>query len=70
RQGKGRRHVRRIVNTLAPRGQPQERVLGPIGFVAQHGTGWIDGLLDALPPFERRHGVAHLGADGEGSASA
>ena len=64
-QGKGRRHVRRIVNTLAPRTQPQERVLGPIGFVAQHGTGWIDGLLDALPPFERRHVVAHLGADEE-----
>jgi bacillithiol biosynthesis cysteine-adding enzyme BshC len=70
RQGKGRRHVRRIVNTLTPRSQPQERVLGPIGFVAQHGTGWIDGLLDALPPFERRHGVAHLGVgdgDSEGA---
>ena len=30
RQGKGRRQVRRLNNTLFPRGIPQERVLGPL----------------------------------------
>lgn len=51
--GKGRRHVRRVENSLLPRGQAQERVLGALPFVARFGTGWIDELLARFDPFER-----------------
>jgi uncharacterized protein YllA (UPF0747 family) len=56
--GKGRRHVRRVENCLRPRGLPQERVLGPLPFVARFGGEWIDELLAQLDPFERRHLLA------------
>jgi len=50
--GKGRRHVRRVENSLLPRGEPQERVLGALPFVARFGAGWIETLLAHLDPFE------------------
>jgi bacillithiol synthase len=71
--GKGRRHVRRAVNSLRPRGEPQERVLGPLPFVARFGRDWIDDLYGELDPFEARHLVATFPAEpaaggGQGSA--
>lgn len=58
--GKGRRHVRRLENTLLPKGLPQERVLGPLPFVARFGSDWIDGLFEALDPFDRTHLVVRF----------
>jgi len=55
RSGKGRRHVRRVQNALAPNGQPQERVLGPLPLLARYGTTWIDELTDRIAPIETRH---------------
>ncbi len=63
--GKGRRHVRRVLNTLRPNGEPQERVLGPLPFVARFGQAWIDALHAELDPFETRHLVATLTEEGE-----
>ena len=57
-QGRGRRLVRRVSNSLRPRGEPQERVFGPLPFVARFGRGWIDELFDNLRAFERDHLVA------------
>lgn len=51
--GKGRRHVRRVENSLLPRGEAQERVLSALPFVARFGTGWIEELLARFDPFER-----------------
>jgi bacillithiol biosynthesis cysteine-adding enzyme BshC len=61
--GKGRRHVRRLVNALRPRGEPQERVLGPLPFVARFGRDWIDALFGELDPFEPRHLAAVFPAE-------
>lgn len=61
RSGKGRRHQRRVLHTLFPRERPQERVLGPLTFLARYGRGWIDELLAGLAPFEPGHLVVHLG---------
>lgn len=47
--GTGQRAQRRAVNALFPRGEPQERVLGGVSFVARHGLEWIDQLFDQLP---------------------
>ncbi len=58
RTGKGRRHERRVSNSLMPREQPQERVLGPLPFVARHGTEWIGELLEHIAPVDHRHLVA------------
>ncbi len=58
--GKGRRHLRRVENSLRPNGELQERVLGPLPFVARFGKDWIDALHDELDPFETRHLVAAL----------
>jgi bacillithiol biosynthesis cysteine-adding enzyme BshC len=52
--GRGRRSVRRVANTLLPRGEPQERVLGPLDFIARYGTGWIAELAAAIDPFDAR----------------
>ncbi|HVS18089.1 MAG TPA: bacillithiol biosynthesis cysteine-adding enzyme BshC [Planctomycetota bacterium] len=62
--GKGRRHVRRVENSLRPHGQPQERVLGTLPFVARFGTGWIETLLAHLDPFERAPLIATFSDDG------
>lgn len=64
--GKGRRHVRRVENSLLPNGQPQERVLGALPFVARFGTGWIETLLVHFDPFERAPLIATFT---EGSAA-
>lgn len=59
--GRGRRNVRRVANTLLPRGEPQERVLGPLDFVARFGTAWIDGVHTAIDPFDARTLIVELG---------
>jgi uncharacterized protein YllA (UPF0747 family) len=48
--GKGHRHARRVRSALLPLGLAQERVLGPLPFVARYGRDWIDALFDRLPP--------------------
>lgn len=60
RSGKGQRHQRRLNALLFPRGKPQERVLGAVGFLAQHGLGLIDALWDELPSISTEHLVVHL----------
>jgi bacillithiol biosynthesis cysteine-adding enzyme BshC len=64
-QGRGKRVVRRVTNTLCPRGELQERVLGPLPFLAQFGRGWIDELFEQVGPFERAHLVASWNEGGE-----
>ena len=63
RSGKGRRHERRISNLLRPRGEPQERVLGPLPFVARFGTAWLEELALEHDPFAPAHLLVHLGDD-------
>jgi bacillithiol synthase len=71
RSGKGRRHERRVSNLLVPRGEAQERVLGPLPFVARFGTGWIEELALEHDPFAPAHLLVHLGEDlAEGAADA
>lgn len=69
KSGKGRRHVRRVNNSLRPNGSPQERVLGPFATTARFGRAWIDALYEELPACSSEHVVAHLEGDTEeGSA--
>jgi len=63
RSGKGRRHERRVSNLLCPQGQAQERVLGPLPFVARFGTAWLEELLLEHEPFAPVHLLVHLGED-------
>ena len=63
RSGKGRRHERRLSNLLCPRGEAQERVLGPLPFVARFGTAWLEELLLEHDPFAPVHLLVHLGVD-------
>jgi len=63
RSGKGRRHERRAANVLMPRGLPQERVLGPLPWIARYGTEWIHELAREHDPLAMEHLVIHLGAD-------
>jgi bacillithiol biosynthesis cysteine-adding enzyme BshC len=58
--GTGRRHYRRLANGLFPNGEPQERVRGPLEFVARHGTSWIDELLAGIDPLPTEHLVVYL----------
>ena len=58
--GKGRRHLRRLANTLFPRDEPQERVLGPFSFVARWGPSWIEALFAEMPAIAPEHIVAHF----------
>ena len=53
--GHGRRHERRANYTLSPRGNPQDRALGPLPFVAKFGFDWLGGLLEELDPFAPEH---------------
>jgi bacillithiol biosynthesis cysteine-adding enzyme BshC len=69
RSGKGRRHLRRLNSWLLPREEPQERVLGPLPFVARYGFEWPRELGGALDPFSPDHLVVHLGDDVEGDES-
>ncbi len=63
RSGKGRRHERRVANLLYPRGEPQERLLGPLPFVARFGTRWLHELAFEHDPFAPAHLAVHLGED-------
>ena len=77
KSGKGRRHLRRLESTLCPGGELQERVLGPLPFVARFGEGWIAELALSMDPFaavrtkERKpsHLVVEIGDDPEGGTS-
>ncbi|MEZ6017128.1 MAG: bacillithiol biosynthesis cysteine-adding enzyme BshC [Planctomycetota bacterium] len=60
RAGKGERHVRRVNSALGPRGEPQERVLGPFQFLARFGDAFVEALWEELPPFATEHLVVHL----------
>lgn len=60
RSGKGRRHERRVNNLLFPRQSPQERVLGPFGFVARFGDEWVHELCREIEPLAPEHLVVHL----------
>lgn len=61
RAGRGKRLVRRVTNSLAPRGELQERVLCLPPFVARFGRAWIDELFEAMAPLESGHLVVRLG---------
>jgi bacillithiol biosynthesis cysteine-adding enzyme BshC len=63
RSGKGRRHERRVSNLLCPRNEPQERVLGPLPFVARFGSAWLEELALEHDPFAPVHLLVHLGED-------
>jgi bacillithiol synthase len=77
RSGKGRRHQRRLENSLVPDGELQERVLGPLPFVARFGDAWPLELADSMDPFgavagsgkRASHLVVDLGPDFEGGPS-
>lgn len=60
REGQGLRQIRRLVANLRPRGRMQERVLGPVSFLAAHGPSLADALLEAAQPFVAEHGVLEL----------
>ncbi|MEM9798759.1 MAG: bacillithiol biosynthesis BshC [Planctomycetota bacterium] len=68
RVGKGARQVRRVNNTLVPRGEPQERVLGPFQFVARFGDEFVTALWDEMPSASIEHLVLHLEVDEEADA--
>jgi uncharacterized protein YllA (UPF0747 family) len=63
KSGKGKRHERRLANALYPRGIAQERVLGPMQFVARFGENWIAELLREIDPFGSEHLAVHLGVE-------
>lgn len=63
RSGKGKRHERRLNNALFPRGEPQERVLGPLVPLARFGDAWLAELAREIDPFPTEHVVVHLGDD-------
>jgi uncharacterized protein YllA (UPF0747 family) len=63
KSGKGKRHERRLASYLAPRGLPQERVLGPLQFVARFGEDWIQDLAREVDCFASEHLVVHLAAE-------
>jgi len=60
RSGKGRRHLRRVAHALHPRELPQERVLGPLPFVARHGKRLVDELFTHVPALPQGHVLAFL----------
>ena len=63
--GGSRRHKRRLAATLMPRGIPQERMAGPLPWVARFGTSWIDELLSEIDPFAPEPLLVHLSVDGD-----
>jgi bacillithiol biosynthesis cysteine-adding enzyme BshC len=63
KSGKGRRHERRANNALYPRQLPQERVLGPLTFVARFGEDWVHELCREIEPLAPEHLVVNLAAD-------
>jgi len=63
RSGRGQQHTRRVKNALAPRGELQERVLGPLSLLARYGTSWIEALFEHVAPLESGHLVATIHRD-------
>lgn len=61
RSGRSKRLVRRVTNTLAPRGELQERVLCLPPFTARFGTAWIDEVFEAMGPLQSGHLLVKLG---------
>ena len=61
--GAGRRHRRRLAATLMPRGEPQERLTGPLPWLSRFGTAWLDELLAELDPCAPEHLLVHLSDD-------
>jgi uncharacterized protein YllA (UPF0747 family) len=61
REGTGIKQLRRLCNTLRPRSRMQERVLGPLAYLATYGPRLADLLVDAADPFRIEHGVLELG---------
>ena len=60
REGTGMRQIRRVTNSLRPKGRPQERVLSVLPFLAAHGPELADLLIEAADPFTTGHGVLEL----------
>jgi bacillithiol biosynthesis cysteine-adding enzyme BshC len=65
KSGKGRRHERRANNILFPRQSPQERVLGPLTFIARFGEDWVRALCDEMEPLAPEHLVVNLASEVE-----
>ena len=61
--------LRRVQGSLAPRGELQERVLGPLQFVARYGTDWVHLLYNELPALASEHLVAQLDPEATGEES-
>ncbi|MGK0219266.1 MAG: hypothetical protein ACI9HE_002767, partial [Planctomycetota bacterium] len=55
--GRGDKHIRRLNNHLMPRSKPQERVLGPVPYLARWGKDFVDALWSEWPAIC----VEHLG---------
>jgi uncharacterized protein YllA (UPF0747 family) len=60
REGTGMRQIRRLCANLRPRGRLQERVFGPLGFLATHGPELADAIVAAAEPFTVEHGILEL----------
>lgn len=59
-RGQDRRRARRIAASLTPNGGAQEDTLSSFQYLARHGTGWLDALVDELEPFGAEHVVLTL----------
>ncbi len=59
--GKRNRRRRCLRNGLLPDDRPQDRVLGPFGWVASQGTDWISEVLEDLDPLASAHVAILLG---------
>ncbi|MDZ4774021.1 MAG: bacillithiol biosynthesis cysteine-adding enzyme BshC [Planctomycetota bacterium] len=60
KSGKGRRHERRANNVLFPKLAPQERVLGPLTYVARFGEDWVHELCAEMEPLAPEHLLVNL----------
>ncbi|MBX3462606.1 MAG: bacillithiol biosynthesis BshC [Planctomycetes bacterium] len=60
REGTGIRQLRRLCSSLRPRSRLQERVFGPLAFLAAHGPALADAVIAAADPFRIEHGVLEL----------
>ena len=61
REGTGIKQLRRLCSTLRPRNRIQERVLGPLSYLATYGPRFGDMLVEAADPFRIEHAVLELG---------
>lgn len=60
KRGGAHRHRRRLAAYLTPSGEPQERQLSALQFLARFGTDWLDELIASIEPLPAEHLVAHL----------